>query len=224
MPYRNEPIITEEIYHVFNRSIGGEHIFKNYYNYLRILDTINFYRFSNPVLRFSHYNRMTIKNKNEFLDVLYENQPKMIKILGFCIMPNHFHFLIKQLTENGISTFMRRVENSYAKFYNTKFERKGALFQSMFKLVLIENENQLIHTLRYIHLNPITSYILKSEKELFNYKWSSIRDYLGKKHTEFVDVELISKMFSGIEKIKEFTLDQVNYQRELYRLKHLALD
>lgn len=223
MPYRNDPIITNEVYHVFNRSVGGEHIFQNVKCYQRIVDLANFYRFENPDKRFSRYNKLPLDAKKDFIAELYLKE-KIVDIFGFCIMPNHIHFLLKQLMDNGISTFMRKVENSYAKYYNTKFERKGALFQSMFKLALIEDDSQLVHALRYIHLNPLTSYVVKTPRDLVNYRWSSFPDYLGNKKNGFVETDFILSLYPNIKEFKEFAFDQVDHQRELGRLKHLSLD
>lgn len=223
MPYRKTPLVIGEIYHVFNRSIARQPIFLHNKHYQRGLDLLDFYRFNRPLLRFSHYNRLPQSQKKEFLENL-KSFDKRIEILAYCLMPNHIHFLFRQLIENGIANFMSNFQESYAKYFNIREERSGALFQSMFKAVRIEADDQLIHVSRYIHLNPLTSYVIKNIDELENYPWCSFADYMGLKDFGIVDKEEVLGYFSSIKHLREFTADQVKYQRELAKIKHLILE
>ena len=224
MPYRITPLVPGEIYHIFNRSIARQLIFKNKKDYQRIVDVINFYRFSKLPLRYSHYNRLSKDHRNKFnKDYLINNKP-MLNIVAYCIMPNHFHFLLQPFLKNAVSDFMRNIQNSYSKYYNTKYERTGSLFQSMFKAVRIETNDQLLHVCRYIHLNPVTAYLLEMDM-LGRYPWSSFRDYfLGDEDYSFVNPEIVLNQFKSRKAYKKFIFDQEEYQRELYRIKHLALE
>lgn len=224
MPYRKTPIVKDEIYHVFNRSIARQPIFLTNSAYQRMLDVVSFYQYQKPILRYSHYNRLPQSQKNDFLDNLKQNGRKQIEILAFCLMPNHVHFLIKEVIEQGISNFMRNSQNSYAKYLNTKTKRSGALFESMFKAVRIETDEQLIHVARYIHLNPITAFILKNIAELMNYPWCSFSIYLGKDNLELVNKKVILGYFSTVKDLISFTKDQIDYQRQLDKIKHLLLE
>lgn len=223
MPYRRAPLVAEEIYHVFNRSIGRYPIFGQNRHYQRGLDLVNFYRFDKPALRFSHYNRLPESQKNDFMENLRKT-PKRIKILAYCLMPNHVHFLLKQLTKKGIADFMSNFQEGYAKYFNIKEERTGSLFQSMFKAIRIETEEQLIHVSRYVHLNPLTSYVIKDMEELETYPWCSFAEYMGKTNYGILDKEEILGYFPTSKSLKEFTESQVEYQRELARIKHLILE
>ncbi len=223
MSYRRTPIVTGEIYHTFNRSIARQPIFLNVRSYSRALGLINFYSYVQPRLRFSHYNRLPLKEKANFLEDLKINGRKQIKLLAFCLMPNHVHFLMKELEKNGISRFMSNFQNSYAKYLNLKTDRTGSLFQSMFKAVRIESDEQLIHVCRYIHLNPLTSYVIKDTDDLERYQWSSYPEYF-KRTSDLIDIDLISEFFPSKKAFKRFTLDQVDYQRELDKVKHLSFE
>lgn len=223
MPYRKVPLVIDEIYHVYNRSIAREPIFLHNKHYQRGLNLVNFYRFDKPALRFSHYNRLPGSQKNEFLESLKASK-KRIKILAYCLMPNHVHFLFKQLIENGIASFMSNFQESYAKYFNIREGRSGALFQSMFKAVRVETDEQLIHVTRYINLNPLTSYVIKNIGELENYPWCSFAEYMGKQDFGIVDKEEVLGYFPSIKHLREFTADQIEYQRELAKLKHLILE
>ena len=223
MSYRRTPIVTGEIYHTFNRSIARQPIFLSVRSYSRALELINFYSYIQPRLRFSHYNRLPLKEKADFLEDLKINGRKQIKLFAFCLMPNHVHFLMKELEKNGISRFMSNFQNSYAKYLNLKTNRTGSLFQSMFKAVRIESDEQLIHVCRYIHLNPLTSYVIRDVDGLERYPWSSYPEYF-KGISDLIDTNLISDFFPSKKEFRKFTLDQVDYQRQLDKIKHLSLE
>lgn len=224
MPYRRTLIVTGEIYHVFNRSIAHQQIFSNQRDFHRILELIPFYSYHRPPLRFSHFIRLPQEQRVTFINTLKNNQKKQIQILAFCIMPNHLHFLLKEVGNHGIATFMRNMQNSYAKYFNTKNKRTGALFQSMFKAVRIETDEQLLHVARYIHLNPVTSYIIHQVANLSDYLWSSYSDYIGLRKSDTISTEQILGFFSSVDKFKDFTINQAEYQRKLGQLKHLILE
>lgn len=222
MPYRKVIFATGEIYHVFNRSIAKASILNQSRNCKRFLDLINYYRFA-PKMSFSHYNRLEKSLKEQYLQNLIKNNYQIVEILCFCIMPNHFHLLLKQKKENGIKNFVSNIQNSYAKYFNLRSERFGSLFQAMFKAVRIEDDEQLIHVSRYIHLNPSTAFIVEPEN-LLSYQWSSLPEYLGITPSIFTFSKLIIDLIGGKEKYKEFVFDQADYQRELDKIKHLCLE
>lgn len=223
MPRRRTPIIPGEIYHVFNRSIAKQPIFLSQRDYLRAIDVINFYRYQKPPLRFSHFNRLTPELKKEFLKNL-ASKKRLVEILAFCLMPNHFHFLLKQLHEDSISKFMNNFQHSYSKYFNTKNERVGSLFQAMFKAVRIESDEQLLHVSRYIHLNPVSSFVIKIES-LSNHPWSSFHEYISEPKAEsFINTDLVLNNFKSKDDYKKFVFDQASYQQELEKIKHLALE
>lgn len=222
MPYRKTPIVKDEIYHVFNRSIARQPIFRTNKDYQRILQLINYYRFEKPSLRYSHFNRLPDKQKAQFFDALVQSSP-MLAIMAYCIMPNHIHFLLKGLKPNAISAFMRNIQHSYSKYYNVKNNRVGSLFQDMFKAVRIETDEQLIHVSRYIHLNPVSSAIIEIGS-LARYPWTSFPDYISGSSNGIVDTSIVLSYFKLREIYKQFVFDNADYQRELDKVKHLLIE
>lgn len=220
---RKVPLVKGQIYHVFNRSVGRQPIFSNNSSCSRFLETVIYYQYLKTPMRFSHFNRLPENLKNSALDILMR-QEKRVRIFAYSLMPNHVHFLIQEVAENGISAFMSNIQNSYAKYFNIKNERSGSLFQQMFKAVLIETDEQLLHVTRYIHLNPLTSFILKNIEDLTTYKWSSFQEYLGTSKCNIVDKDFILAFFPSIQHFIQFTKDQIDYQRQLNQIKHLALE
>ena len=222
MPYRHTLIVPNQIYHVFNRSIARQPCFLNSRDYERFLNVIDYYRFQKPSLRFSHFSRLPFELRTAYENNLKQKGVKQVDIFAYCIMPNHIHFLLRECTPKGIATFMKNIQESYAKYYNIKRERTRSLFQSMFRAVRIETDDQLLHVSRYIHLNPYTSFIVKTKEELLIYPWTSLSEYLT--HSSITTREIILQHFSTVEKFKIFTLDQADYQRELEEIKHLIFE
>lgn len=223
MPFRKIVLAKDQIYHVFNRSVAQQPILNNKRENGIFLESMEYYRFSKPPFRFSHYSRLNIAIKPSILQRLYAENNVLVEIYAFCLMPNHYHILLKQITDNGISNFIRLLQNSYARFLNIKTKRFGSLFQSPFKAVRIETDEQFLHVSRYIHLNPLTSYILKDPYQLPTYVWSSWRDFLLENPRPYIKREKLLGIIKK-EKLIEFTFNQLDYQRNLQNIKHLILE
>ena len=138
-------------------------------------------------------------------------------------MPNHYHLILKQLTDNGVKTYISNFQNSYARFYNVKYDRLGTVFLSPFKAKYISTDNELLHISRYIHLNPVTAYIIEFPK-LISYPYNSFREYLSPNKFNLINTDLILNLSGSKEKYKLFVENRANYQRELKRIEHLILE
>ncbi len=119
-------------------------------------------------MRLSKLLQLMTEIREQMLTTVAKNDNKSVEVVAYCLMPNHFHLLVKQVSEGGISKYLRQAINSYAKYFNTKYKRVGSLFQDMFRAVHIETDEQFIHVSRYIHLNPLVSYLV-GKKELLSY-------------------------------------------------------
>lgn len=213
---------NDQIYHVLNRGIEHRPIFTSEREYARAKQTLDFYRFENPPLKLSRALTLRTDEKELFFRDL-RNRKKIIEIISYCFMPNHFHFLLKQKLEDGISQCLSNFSNSYVRYFNTKHGRSGPLFQGPFKAVRMEADEQLIHVSRYIHLNPVVSYLVK-RKELDVYPWSSLPEFLGIRNEGISNKEIILGHFSSAEQYRKFVHDQIDYARNLELIKHLALE
>ena len=207
------PLVTGEIYHVYNKSIAEFVIFNNDTEFSRIKDTVRYYQIEKQPVKFSQIG--TYVNNAEQKSI----NKKLVEIICYCFMPTHIHLVLKQLMENGISNFMRYILNSYSHYFNIKHNRKGPLWEGNFKKVLVESDEQLLHLTRYIHLNPSTAYLVDNP---IGWKWSSYGEYIsGNKHgiCKFDDVLDIKP-----DAYKTFVEDRISYQRELAKIKGLFLD
>ena len=223
MPIRSTPLVSQEIYHVINRGIAGLNIFLNKSDYTRFIKTFQYYNNEKPPTKFSNYRNLYRINPKILLKFDKPKKP-IVEIIAFCLMPTHFHFLIKQLNDNGISEFLRKIANSYARCFNTKYKRRGPLYEGRFKAIRIESENQLLHVNRYIHLNPYSSRLLKDLNQLFTYTYSSLPEYLNFNSTNICSKDIIFSHFKDLEDYKKFIMDQADYQQSLEEIKHHLLD
>lgn len=224
MPGRKIPLVTDQIYHVLNRGIASQPIFLNKKDYRRMMETTLYYQNQKPPLSYSDFIRLTVKQRTKILDRLRKEESFLVEIIALCLMPTHFHLLLKQIRDNGTSTFMSHLTNSYTRYFNLKNKRVGPIFQGKFKAVVVETDEQLIHISRYIHLNPHTSFVIKTLGELKNYPYSSFPEYLGRSKTNFFQKEIVLNQFKDIDSYEKFVFDQAEYQRQLEQIKHLIVE
>lgn len=182
-----------------------------------------YYSFSNPPVKLSKFLQLSNDDRNKILLNLNKENQKLVEIICFCLMPNHFHLLLKQVADKGISRFLSKLQNSYTRYFNTKNERVGPLFLDQFKAVIIRTEEQLLHVSRYIHLNPLTSYVVKDFDSLRKYPWSSLEEYLTG-NIKICSPEIILNYFKKKKSYEKFVQDQISYQQQLDRIKHMILE
>ena len=179
MPAKNsvKQFIENGYYHVYNRGVEKRVIF---------LDEQDFAVF--------------LSYLKQYLDPSQRSDPKSlakeVDLLAFCLMPNHFHFLAKQNTINGITKLIRVICTKYVMYFNKKYERVGTLFQGKYKAIMIENDNYFLHLSRYIHLNP--AHIGSDPK---TYRWSSYSYYLGQSSAQWVKPQEILTFFRSAQKL-----------------------
>jgi len=224
MPGRQTPLITEEIYHVFNKGIASQPIFLNKSDYHRGEDSLFYYKHAAPPIKFSRLSSLSISDRNDLLKQLKKEKKNLVNLISYCLMPNHFHLLIKQKIDNGISKYLSDFSNSYTRYFNTKYERLGPIFQGKFKAVHIKNNEQLLHVSRYIHLNPYSASIIKSIGQLNNYQFSSFPKLSTLEVENEIESNLITGQFKTIKKYKEFVSDHADYQKNLHFIKKLTLE
>lgn len=224
MPGRIIPLVSGETYHVFNRGVDLRPTFTDKREYTRALDTLNYYRFRKLPVKLSRYLIFSVDLRDKIIKDLYKQNRYLIKFYAYCFMPNHFHFLMMQLEDNGVSKFMSNFQNSYTRYFNTRHKRIGNLLLDQFRAVRIQTDEQLLHVSRYIHLNPLTSFVIKKKENLESYLWTSLTEYMGDLQRKICDTGLVLSFFKSPAKYKKFLLDQVDYQRELDRIKHLLIE
>ncbi len=211
---RKDILTTGNFYHVFNRGVNKGDIFFSEKDYKRFIITAIHYK------NFIH--KFTASGVSDPVsEKLRKMEKPKIEIFSCCLMPNHFHFLVKQLEDDGITWFMQHLINSYVHYLNIKYKRVGPLFQGRFKNVLVDSDEQLLHVSRYIHLNPLVSGLVS---DLKNYLWSSYHSYIEDREDDLSNPELILGNFKTKRDYEKFVLDQADYAKSLENIKHHVLD
>lgn len=210
-PRRWTRLAVGEIYHIYTRSIADFRIFNDESEYLRMINAIRYYQRERPPVKFSRYILMTRRGKAVNVD-----GEKLVRVIAYCLMPTHVHLILKQEKIDGISKFMNNTLNSYTRYFNTKHKRKGPLWESRFKDVRVASDEQLLHLTRYVHLNPVTAYIVERPE---GWMASSYRDYIGRDDDSICDPTGILDIKPSFYRI--FVDEGISYQRELAKTKAL---
>lgn len=165
-------------YHVFNRGNRKQDIFLDTKDYKRYIDKIKEYK-----------------------------QKHNVSIIAYCLMPNHIHLLLRQNGPEPLSILMQKLHTSYSKYFNTKYDQVGHVFQDRFKAKFIDNDEYLLQLSRYIHLNP-----LGLVTKLPSYKWSSYSAYITEIDDELTNTKLVLNFF----KRKNQTMEDAKREYKLF--------
>ena len=211
MPRKIIQLETGEFYHIINRGVEQRDIFLDDDDRLRFINSLLVFNDSNPApwesRRFWEQNRhSTVYN--------HVSKNPLTEIHTFTLMDNHFHLMLRQKIEKGISVFMQKI-GGYVSYFNKKYQRKGPLFQSRFRPVLIKTEEQLKNTFCYIHTNPVEiieprwkDCIVKDKNEANNflrgYRWSSYGSFIGEgEFDNVVKKDFLLDILGGENGVKE---------------------
>lgn len=202
MALRQINFASDQYYHIYNRGNSKQMIFH---------DEEDSDRFCGLLYVCNQNQSFKINNlpKDSGLFDINIKHP-IVSIGAWCLMSNHFHILIKETTEGGITLFMRKVMTAYVMYYNKKYKRIGKLFEGVFKAQHIQNDRYLKYLFSYIHLNPVKHIdpqwkkyglrnIQNTKKYLLSYKYSSLPEYLGKErvHNKILQKEVFPEYFPG---------------------------
>jgi len=197
-----------EVYHIYNRGNSKNNIFFQEEDYNFFLTRLRQNLFPSTV-KLNRYNRMQLLPENSF------------SLLSYCLMPNHFHLLIKQNLEISPSKLILKICTSYSKYFNKKYEHVGHVFQDRFKQILVDHNDYLIWLTAYIHQNPKVSGLVT---KLDEYSWSSYREYLDKPSYDLCSKELILSQFKNRKDFLDSTEAVYEIIKTRKDLEHLMLD
>lgn len=181
-------------YHVYNRGVEKRVIFQDHEDYSKFIGLLKTY-LTKPTLQ-----GVTLKDENNHTispSRALNNYAEQVDLLAYCLMPNHFHLMIRQSTDRGMVGLMQSLLTKYVIYFNKKYKRVGGLFQSTYKTVKISSEEQFTYITKYIHRNPLPEHPTRLHLEgLREYKYSSYGNYLGLFKQSWVKTEDILSYFS----------------------------
>lgn len=177
---RTTPIAPGEYYHIFNRENNKQDIFLDTRDWARFLFLILYFQSPTIFYNIGRYINTFVRSRAFNVDSEVASEisgSRAVELVCFALMPNHFHLLIKEVKEKGISQYMQRVLTAYTKYFNAKYNKSGHLFQGPYKIIHVEDNRQLLHLSAYIHRNPreLRGWLQKEHE----YIWSSYQDYVG---------------------------------------------
>lgn len=181
--------ISGEVYHIYNRGVEKRVIFSEDKDRFRFVHDIFEFNDLAPAINLNFH----LQSSPTVLCAIRKLREILVEILCFCLMPNHYHLLVRQKVDGGITEFMRKLGTGYTNYFNKKYQRVGPLFQGKFKAIHVEKEAHLRYLPHYIHLNPLDltmpewreqrlTNTKKAVQFLSSYRWSSYLDYINKKN------------------------------------------
>ena len=237
---RKETITQNSYVHVINRGNKQMPIYRQKSDLWRLLFSLYYVNSSSSKLKnwMRELERAKI-NPGDFVwpEVLGERK-QMVYILGFVIMPNHFHLVLKEIDEGGISNFMHRFSMGYSKFLNIKYNEVGSLFQGKFQSKIIETDEYLRRVAVYVMVkNTFELYPnggLRGATKDFENAWawagkhpfSSLPDYAGKRNSPILDKDILSEIFDSPKDFKDFSKDYIlgrNIDEDYEELEFISL-
>lgn len=221
MPRRKLQFETGKIYHVINKVVIDKPIFTGKRIPVRAMQALKFYQYINPPIKLSHYLSASKDKKKEFFATL-SNLEKLVSILTYCLMPDHFHLILTQNTDGGISKFMSQFQNSLTRYANYKLGKIGNTFEVQFKAKLID-ENQLKELHWYIHLEPYLTGIVKSTDELKEFEYSSIKEFVSG-YEDIASIAEVATNFDSQEDYLNYMFSDEGVNKNLIKVKEVSFD
>ena len=233
-----------KIYHIYNRGANKANIFNDNSDMWRFLQGLFLFNDEKSSQGILHEIERTNKGRinfnllKEYIDKNEDERDPLIEIIADCLMPNHYHLLVKEIKENGVSQFMHKFGTGYSGYYNRKHSHPGSLFQGPFKAVEIKDDIQLMRILVYINvINPgqlikptLKEGGIENTKELEmvlsfaeNYSFSTNPDYLGLRDSIIINKEIYKYLFPAVDQYREFTKDTL-LSRKYQLINNLALE
>ncbi len=217
MGNRKIKFVNGEFYHVYNRGVDKRDIFLDKYDIDRFLQSMIEFNRVSPTGGMYIISRLK-QNRGSTSTILksklVEDEAKLVNVIAYCLNPNHYHFILEQVTDGGISEFMKRLNGGYTYYFNEKNERSGSLFQGRFKAVHINSNEYLLHLSSYVNLNYKVHQLSGSTANLVASSWN---EYVKGTDFEVCDKNIILSQFSNKKdyaKFAEKSLKSILERRE----------
>lgn len=216
MPIARPKVVAGELYHIYNRGVEKRIIFPSTLYYRRFITGMRAFNNSHPVL-LREFMKDGAKAVNTGIGSLYEGK-RLVEIGAFILMPNHYHFLLRPMYDDGIALFLQKLGAGYSGFFNLKNARVGALFQGRYKMKRIDSDRYARHIQAYIALNALDHAMPEwrqrgvrnreqARRILRHYPWSSYASYMGDNLFEgIINSAFVKDFFDSPKEFEAFTL------------------
>jgi len=177
MPQQRPSYESGEYYHFYNRGAHRATIFREPKNYIYVLEKMKLYM-----------------------------RKYQITVIAYVLMPNHYHFFVRQDGENPARFLSQYTFNSYSKAYNRLYSHTGTLFEDSYKVKLIQTESHLLHLCRYIHGNPVKDGLVADPTD---WQYSNYLEWIGERNGSLFGPEFVKEYFSSPEDYREFVFNDL---------------
>lgn len=213
---RKHSFTNGEFYHIFNRGVEKRNIFLDKTDFERFLKSIEEFNTIKPIG--SLYENSFLKNKLGSPTT----KSRLVNVVCYCLNPNHYHFILEQRSEGGISAFLQRLSGGYTRYFNIRRKRSGVLFQGKFKSVHIRSNEYLLHASVYVNLNN-RAHTLERGKSI-----SSWNEYVANINNGLCTKDIILKQFKNVSEYKDFAesslRDILTRKKELKEFQEILLE
>lgn len=206
-----------EYYHILNRGVDKRTIFLQEEDLERFLQSMREFNTIDPIG--SIYEAKFRKKDKQLGNLVSKNTEKMVDFVCYCLNPNHYHLILKQLVDRGIEKFMHRLALGYSNYFNLKYKRSGSLFQGPYKATHIDSDSYLLYVSAYVNLNNKVHGI----EDTFRSSWGEYcGDFQGA--VNFCEKSIILNQFSGQKQYKDFAVESLKHIKERKELEKLLLE
>ena len=209
---RKNPFITDQYYHIYNRGIDKRLIFTTNTDYKRFIILL----YLTNSIKSVDLSRILNRQHKKYNDIFkIKKEGILVSIGSWCLMPNHFHLLVKQEVDGGITKFMKKLGTGYSMYFNKKYDRQGALFGGPFKSKLIgEDDNYMRQLFAYIHLNPLDLNYPEWEKD--NFKNKEMEEFLNlyrySSYQDFININRVENKIINLKNFPEYFKEENSFQ------------
>jgi len=223
MSIRRQPLVTGEMYHIYNRGVDKRDIFSDKNDIYRFIESIKEFNREDKIDSLANLRKLKNSSQNPQIAARQLSGEPLVEIMAYCLNPNHFHLVLKQISDNGIAKFMHKLQSGYSSYFNIKNYRSGALFQGTYKSQIIKSENYFNKIIGYVNKNYLIHNIPENKNDLVfsgdfeyeNNKFNIVSKKEGKN---------ILEIFGGVNKFKRHCDEIVSMVREERGKKSLLED
>lgn len=205
-----DKIITGEFYHIYNRGVEKREIFSCTSDYGRFVSSLREFNTNSPAWLVA----------DELSRGRTSTGEPLVNIIAYCLNPNHYHLILEQKVENGITLFMRKLGTGYTMYFNKKYARSGFLFQGKFKSIHIASNEYLLYVSAYVNCNSEIHGIAKVQ----DYIWCSFPDYVGKRSGTLLERNAVMQQFRNVKDYEDFAMKNMMVMKNKKEMQKLALE
>lgn len=217
MPYRKVPLSTGEIYHIYNKTLFETPFLDDHFAN-RFLDLCFYYRSVSSNIPYSRIKELSLSNRDLLYEKIALEESFRVRIIALCLMPNHYHLVLYQNKNNGISQFMSYLVDSFTRHFNVANGKIGPIFIPNFCNKRIDSQEHFETVVNYVHINPVISGISQNLAQLFCYPYSSFKDYVRRNKNGLIDTTFLLGNNPTVSTRKKFistTENSLKYKKEL---------